>query len=667
MNHTLKEKLIESIKKLIAFKFDSIALSFLGIIPTQNKEKNIVFKTSRSNLMSLFLQALGSREPNRNEESALKVLLSVANNYLNAVKEKTTARVVDRVSSELVESQIKQTPISLKKINKIIALEMDKTTNSIKTIINAESNKAVNVGTALQISKVAESQNIDDPTVFFIVIDDDRTGFYEYILHLLPDRKTPRVWKLSEVQSDYYTPGGQYPSLAGLHPNCFTGSQLLFTQKGLISFKDLYDSQEKPNVLVDYRIKNRKEPANQFGEDIPGNTWLHAHSKQKDRFLKSTAVYDTGIQEVLRITLKGGQQKEVTLNHECWVEIGNTKWSKKTAKDLKVGDKLPLNTNAECFGEDHFPEIAELMGNLLGDGTINEKTGWCVWNFFGDDIEYGKELIKKRDLVTHSKYKHNRPIVIKPHEQSEKYNVDKMSMSSCVFGRLIQKEFGFSKKPRRVPNRLFCANKETVTSFLRGLYAADGHSEKNTIVLAQNDYEFLKQIQLLLSMCGFVSSIYKHGSATTKTIKYSNGQTYKTTRKACWRLVVAGYKQHKRFIENIGFGVPKKQKRAVANCVPHKARRNSRKTGIIEKIENIGPQQTYCLTEPMANTVTVNSIVTGQCRCKLTYLSPGYGFKDGKVAFIGLDHDEFKAQRAQYGLPSVPSKATKKNGQWVLP
>ena len=33
------------------------------------------------------------------------------------------------------------------------------------------------------------------------------------------------------------------------------------------------------------------------------------------------------------------------------------------------------------------------------------------------------------------------------------------------------------------------------------------------------------------------------------------------------------------------------------------------------------------------------------CRCSLSQLAPGWGFKNGFVSFIGLDHDEYKSQR----------------------
>ena len=65
-----------------------------------------------------------------------------------------------------------------------------------------------------------EEKKEKDPTVFFIVTIDDVTGPEEFVLHLLPDGKTPRVWKLSEIGSAYHKVGDSNPKFPGLHPNC---------------------------------------------------------------------------------------------------------------------------------------------------------------------------------------------------------------------------------------------------------------------------------------------------------------------------------------------------------------------------------------------------------------------------------------------------------------
>jgi hypothetical protein len=43
-----------------------------------------------------------------------------------------------------------------------------------------------------------------------------------------------------------------------------------------------------------------------------------------------------------------------------------------------------------------------------------------------------------------------------------------------------------------------------------------------------------------------------------------------------------------------------------------------------------------------------NPSVSGEhpgCRCSIAYLPEGWGFKNGYVSFISLDHDEYKSQR----------------------
>lgn len=69
---------------------------------------------------------------------------------------------------------------------------------------------------------------------------------------------------------------------------------------------------------------------------------------------------------------------------------------------------------------------------------------------------------------------------------------------------------------------------------------------------------------------------------------------------------------------------------------------------IINKIESIGKQQTYCVEEPMTNTITVNGVVTGNCRCTLVTMMPGYTFDaNGNVTYKEPGWSEIKHQRGE--------------------
>jgi hypothetical protein len=200
-----------------------------------------------------------------------------------------------------------------------------------------------------------------------------------------------------------------------------------------------------------------------------------------------------------------------------------------------------------------------------------------------------------------------------------------------------------------------------VVAFLRGLYAADGHTEGAgglAVVLGQNDLDFLREIQLLLSNLGIVGRIYSHGEPTDKPITYANGDVYEVHRKACWRLCVGGFDQVERFICEIGLGVPEKMKQARERLAQRegRAKLGSWRIGKVVSIEDIGEHQTYCLTEPMSNTVTVNGIVTQQCRCQISQIGPGWGFdSNGRITYIGPEHNEILHQRGHTRRQKLPS------------
>ncbi len=216
----LSLKAFEAIERMIKNRFDSISMRFLGLIPEKSKTKQIVFSTSKDSIVSLFLQALGTKEPNTIEEQTLKTMMRVSSGYLDALRDRSTAKIMNEVNSHAIAQSFKNQPVSVKQVDAIINKEMSKAGNNLKMIVNSESNKAANTGTALQISKIAEEKGEEDPTVFFIVVKDEVTGPEEWVLHLLPDRVTPRLWKLSEIGAGYHKVGDPNPKLPGLHPNC---------------------------------------------------------------------------------------------------------------------------------------------------------------------------------------------------------------------------------------------------------------------------------------------------------------------------------------------------------------------------------------------------------------------------------------------------------------
>lgn len=653
----LSAALLKVIEKEVDKLYDKAIVRYLGpwaldkvIFFGSKKEQEKWEKENVKPFMTLpgLITASALQNGGQPSEELTEQLIDNVKEYFDAYRAQTKAQVRARV-----QNFVREAAISGKEVNPKVVLGGQLTdvwkgaTAQAKRLVDTESTTARNLGGLEAVVEVSKKQGIDDPTVAFLSIKDKYRCGECTRLHTLDDGVTPRVWKLSEVGHGYHKKGQQEPKIGGLHPNCLTGSQRIHTSRGALTVKELFEQGGALEVVVDSRVKPRRIGNNQFGAEIPGSTWFNRHASGA-MLRAATNVYDTGVQECYRIELDSGHVIEVSAGHEMWVD-DNKNGKKVEARNLQVGDKVPLlSGETGAWGRDSFPVYAELMGNLMGGGHIGETS--AQWSFFGDDIPYGNELLRKARSVVPATSRYHLQSELIVHSPNDKYNVESAQFNSTALRNIFVEEFALSKKPRRVPSRIWGADRETASAFLRGLYAADGHSESTpAVVLAQNDLDFLREIQVLLSMFGFVSRIYTHGDdGLTKTMTYANGDKHEVTRGACWRLHIGGALQVERFAKEIGFGVPRKQQdllnrsaQATRNPI-----RNNWRTAKVKFIESIGAQQTYCLTEPVTNTITVNGIVTGQCRCTMVSVEAGYGFdSSGKIVYKGENWNEFKHQR----------------------
>jgi intein/homing endonuclease len=640
LTSTTKERIEKELDKL----FEQLSYDFLGWAPGVGGAKRITFSTvtPQWTLAHLFVQSLGNKSPTTSEADALKGMLQIADNYLDSLKSITKSKILSDIDSYIIKQRNNNLSIDAKAVQYLIDGGMKEAKKKLEIIAMAESSKTKTVGKAMDIVKVATSRGDSNPTLMFITMRDSEVCKFCVQNHTI-DGVTPKLYKLSEVETGYLTQDDRKAgkvSLSLQHPHCFTGSQKLHTNFGLITFEQLYKNKLEVGVVVDNIV--RKKIAGIYKNEVG----IDKHSAYGSRLLPASQVYDTGIQECLRITLASGHTIEVSEEHEMW-EVLKDQGRKIEAKNLRIGARIPLLSGNEYFGSDSFVDLAELMGNLMGDGILNET---ATWHGFGNDIPYIQSLYEK--AKSFMQYRKKEPKIYPP---DNKYNVSRMVFHGTQLCRIFKNEFGLSKKPRRIPLRLFSATRETQQAFIRGLFAADGcvdgsKHQSVSIVLAQNDYEFLKEVQLLLSSLGYISNIYTHGEAHEKTITYANGDSFLTKRKACWRLIISGYVQCKKFLEEVGLGVPIKNerlKRAI-DKINWSGTKNIYRTTTVVNIERIGKQQTYCLTQPDTNTVTVNGIVTGQCRCSLSMLQNGFGFdSSGHITYIAPGHDEYKKQRGE--------------------
>lgn len=243
----------EAINKVVEDVFDTIALQFIGDIPRLKHKKLLIFNTQRNyGLANLFVEAMSNKSPNIIEQDALKSLLESSYGYIESLKSKTRSNITERVDGLVKESKARGDKATQAEIESVIQEEMTKAKAHMKAIAESESTKVRNVGSAMEISRVAASNGDSDPTVFFVVVKDGATCNECKRLHLNDDG-TPRVWKFSQLKQGYHKRGEDVPSAFGLHPHCrctltYLSAGFGFDKSGRVTFKTKgHDEHSKQN------------------------------------------------------------------------------------------------------------------------------------------------------------------------------------------------------------------------------------------------------------------------------------------------------------------------------------------------------------------------------------------------------------------------------------
>lgn len=213
----------ERIKDLVERLFDKIAVKLLGRIPSLRNNKNLFISAEPNmGLSHLYVQAMNNRYPNVLEEDVLKGLLASSHGYIESLKHSTQSSVAEQVDGLVRQSLISGNPVDHSQIEKILDKEFVKASNTLKIVAESESTKVRNVGSVMDIARVAAEKGIEDPNVFFIVVRDKATCQW-CIKNHLHENGTPRVFKLSEIKQSYLSTeekkaGGV--SVCGAHPMC---------------------------------------------------------------------------------------------------------------------------------------------------------------------------------------------------------------------------------------------------------------------------------------------------------------------------------------------------------------------------------------------------------------------------------------------------------------
>lgn len=277
-------------------------------------------------------------------------------------------------------------------------------------------------------------------------------------------------------------------------------------------------------------------------------------------------VFKTGAKELVTTKLDNGISLDTSPDHRFKVigEEGEPVW--KHQKDLKVGDFVLTNKKIvegigqipEYEGKKLTSEMMEVLGWLTGDGNINKRKKQSVLSFF---YHHEKEL----DIWE----RHNQFMIdfgLTPKHIKKEISTEAAEKAKTRYGfkniapfritnKLYDTKFinwlysiGFqsSTEGKVIPSFIYTLPEEYRTSFLRGLFSADGHkSSSRGVTITIHDEKLREQTKKILLSLGIRTAL---SEGVSKQIFVNEDK--RAMVKGASRLFI---KDRVRFFEKIGF------------------------------------------------------------------------------------------------------------------
>jgi ribonucleoside-diphosphate reductase alpha chain len=362
------------------------------------------------------------------------------------------------------------------------------------------------------------------------------------------------------------------------HSNlCVTGDQRVVSSFGLLTAKELYESQDSLILFDNSKVVNASTM-----QLIEKDADVYKITLENGMSHTITGYHKIAIKDKIS-QKKDSFQEVLTKNVEC--------------KDLKIGDSVAIQTNKGLFGNVNKPKEAFLLGLYQADGTQHKDL--IMLDLWENDFDLLPVVQVYHDYVCDT-YR----------TQISKYNgrtYDKPKFIDCVVredsaakkrltSKALKKALNFEKG--YVPDWIWTADEETQWQYIRGLYYADGtvfksksSGEPIQISLASINKEFLQEIQLILANLGMQSSIRLLRAAGNSLMPDGKGGEKYYETKTCYRLIIGNkndaitFNKSTHFLDRKGIVLEDREYRD-----------NTKKFYKISSIEYVGKEDVYCCT-----------------------------------------------------------------------
>ncbi|MCX8189152.1 MAG: adenosylcobalamin-dependent ribonucleoside-diphosphate reductase [Nitrososphaeria archaeon] len=311
----------------------------------------------------------------------------------------------------------------------------------------------------------------------------------------------------------------------------------------------------------------------------------------------------TGSRRGFKIETEEGYEITVTPEHRFLTLKG---W--KEAKDLEVGDQIvlgrlhPYYVNQTYKGEINLdPDIAFALGWLVGDGGFNKH--YVAW-YLGPNDKMAEERIR-RGIEKLGGNPHSHTYTLSVSEYKIQYNSSTKVYKELVrlLGDTIEKE-----RDRIIPKIVWKLSLNTLTSFLKGLFTADGYVDNDKAIrLTSSSLKLLKEVQVLLTTLGIYSRIYRRPYTKQFTYNAKDGskRVYKT--KEYYELIINGYSR-KIFKELISFENNEKQEKLILDNI-----KRDPTLAEIKSIKEVEENEFYDFIVPEYNNYIANGLINHNC------------------------------------------------------
>ena len=375
---------------------------------------------------------------------------------------------------------------------------------------------------------------------------------------------------------------------------CVAGNQRVPTQFGLLTAKELFDIGENLQLFDNEKIVN--------------STPMKLIEREAD---------------VYKVSLENGMSHTVTAYHKVKTSFKKSLDSAenieiKECKDLKIGDRVAIQTKKGLFGQTSMPKEAFLLGLYQADGTqYKDEIHICLWE---KDFDLIEEVQLCHDYICDSyntQYSVNKRKYANPKFSESNTGVSDVRKKTLK-GKACKKALNFEKG--YIPSWIWESNEETQWQYIRGLFYADGtvniskhKSDANGdmiyLSLSCVDKEFLKELQILLANLGMQTSIRISSKAGYKSLPDGKGGSKDYFCRDCWRIIIGNKSDALVFDKNTGF-----LKRKGVIIEDREYRNNKKKYYKIDSIEYVGKEDVYCVTVDSPEHLWVcNGFVTHNC------------------------------------------------------